>query len=205
METTNPTLSEEHQKALNGRALPDVILVRKTYPERAASRAQRRRFELRQIAKEQEERNGKASKKTAIAAKERDYEHFMQELEEDVDMRSRVNLYPVGSARAEAAAKEVASASASAQAAAAAAAAASASSASSADAAIGNDGDDDDEDGDGFPEISMVSLGEISYAVQHSRIAPILIFLKCLLISLPFTFLSVYYFTGRAGGHHGDD
>jgi nonsense-mediated mRNA decay protein 3 len=79
--------------------VPDVVLVRKTYPQRR-KKSKQRQWRLRSMAKEAEEEatpnsrgvvgrlGGRDEKKV-----ERDYEHFLRDLEEDPEMRGAINLY----------------------------------------------------------------------------------------------------------------
>jgi len=66
--------------------MPDVILVRKSYSNKQRLR---RNWKLQQLQKEQED----DSRHFNAQAAEIDEEMFMRELEEDTDIRSRVNLY----------------------------------------------------------------------------------------------------------------
>lgn len=80
--------------------MPDLVLVRKHYPK-WRSKLRERHWTLKRMDAEEEEGAGaEAEAKAArgrrrddVARGERDFEGFMQELEEDRDMRSRVNLY----------------------------------------------------------------------------------------------------------------
>lgn len=83
--------------ALPSARLPDVILVRKSYPNRR-KKNRGRNWRLKSMAKEAEEGGdgrgvvgrlgGRDQKKV-----EEDYELFLRELEEDPELRSAVNLY----------------------------------------------------------------------------------------------------------------
>jgi nonsense-mediated mRNA decay protein 3 len=66
------------------RQLPDVILVRKIYPQ-AVRRS--RVWKLKQLPKDEEMKPGDAHR-----AKQ-DYEQFLESLENDPDTRSRINIY----------------------------------------------------------------------------------------------------------------
>lgn len=85
-------------KALKGRQVPEVVLVRKVFPQ-AQKKARKRVWELKRMQKTEADRPLKNSE---IRAQERDYEAFLQELEEDPEDRQRINLYR--SAKADAAA-----------------------------------------------------------------------------------------------------
>ena len=70
--------------------VPDVVLVKKVYPGRR--KARNRNWKLRRMAKEYNEDESRAT--VADQNKlEHDYEMFLQELEEDQELRSTVNLY----------------------------------------------------------------------------------------------------------------
>lgn len=76
---------------------PDVILVKKSYPD-TKKRRSRRNWKLKSMAKVEGEED---NVKTAVGRKggldgqkvQRDYELFLKELEEDEEMRAGVNLY----------------------------------------------------------------------------------------------------------------
>ena len=80
---------------------PDVVLVRKSYPER--KRRSKRNWKLKSIAKEADDPNAPESAvgRGALGRRggldgqrvERDYELFLRELEEDEEMRQGVNMY----------------------------------------------------------------------------------------------------------------
>ena len=67
--------------------MPDCVLVRKSFPN-FRKMNQRRNWKLHQLDKEEAETNRKANPRENA-----DYEHFMMDLEEDEDMRTRVNIY----------------------------------------------------------------------------------------------------------------
>lgn len=77
--------------------LPDVVLVKKSYPER--KRRSKRNWKLKSIAKEAEEPGdvgrGALGRRGGLDYQrvERDYEIFLQELEEDEELRQGVNIY----------------------------------------------------------------------------------------------------------------
>ena len=76
--------------------LMDVVLVRKSYREQRARRrnrrGRRRNFKLKRLDAEEEEEVVRR-KVRAPEDPEREMEEFMDELEEDSDMRARINLY----------------------------------------------------------------------------------------------------------------
>ncbi|TPX35572.1 hypothetical protein SmJEL517_g02148 [Synchytrium microbalum] len=71
--------------------LPDVILVRKSYPARKARGKASRNWKLKQLDKEVDD--AKAGGKIDKARAEADYELFLRDLEEDAELRGMVNLY----------------------------------------------------------------------------------------------------------------
>eukprot|EP00184_Porphyridium_aerugineum_P008717 CAMPEP_0184691942 /NCGR_PEP_ID=MMETSP0313-20130426/623_1 /TAXON_ID=2792 /ORGANISM="Porphyridium aerugineum, Strain SAG 1380-2" /LENGTH=556 /DNA_ID=CAMNT_0027149725 /DNA_START=168 /DNA_END=1838 /DNA_ORIENTATION=+ len=80
---------DRHKKKLD---LPDVVLVRKTYPKRNRSRG--RTWKLKSLAVEQDESMMGVSKPKASSGHELDErEQFYQELEQDPELRAAVNLY----------------------------------------------------------------------------------------------------------------
>jgi len=86
---TNANLMSDMPVKIKGRELPDIILVRKTYPEgKNKARSRKRKFMLRTLKKEAAEQ-----KKVDQVRDEKDWEEFQQQLEEDPEMASNVNLY----------------------------------------------------------------------------------------------------------------
>jgi nonsense-mediated mRNA decay protein 3 len=91
-------------ESLDPGRIPDVILVKKSYPNRRKKNKQRN-WKLKSIAKEAEEGagmnegtgygRGALGRRGGLDQKkvERDYEIFLQSIEEDRDMRSAINLY----------------------------------------------------------------------------------------------------------------
>ncbi|KAF4028268.1 NMD3 family [Phytophthora infestans] len=72
----------------SGLTLPDVVLVKKIFPRRIQKRA--RNWKLKKM--EGVEQAGPV-RKADLSKEEQDYEQFMDELEEDKEMRSQINLY----------------------------------------------------------------------------------------------------------------
>jgi nonsense-mediated mRNA decay protein 3 len=76
--------------------VPEVILVKKTYPDRQ----RKRNWRLKRMAKEHNDmadeiaRGGKVA--DSFERNQRDYEEFLRELEEDPELRAEVNLYAEG-------------------------------------------------------------------------------------------------------------
>lgn len=77
---------------LNANDIPDVILVKKSYANRR-KKSKARNWKLKTLNAAQEEEDTKKSKKADQSRFEKDYEQFLQELEEDEELRQTVNLY----------------------------------------------------------------------------------------------------------------
>lgn len=167
-DTTHANL-QEYVKTLKSRAFPEVILVRKTYPNRK-NRSRQRNWRLKSMRKEVEE---KTMKKSEVQAAAEDYEQFMQDIEEDPELRSTINLYKVKD-EAKKAKKPTAAATTATKAAAAAKAEAKKAAAAAslmededddatttaAAAAVGEGVEGDDDDDDGFPSVELAELME---------------------------------------------
>ncbi len=82
-------ITEDVSAVMRGRDLPDVVLVRRTYPERK-KRAERRYWKLRQLAKASAD---KIPKKFEQERHDQEMERFLQDIEEDPELRSKFNLY----------------------------------------------------------------------------------------------------------------
>lgn len=97
---TNSNFNNEDFESLDAGRLPDVILVKKTYPNRRRKN-KTRNWKLRSIAKEAEDVGENTVGRGALGRKggvdqrnvERDYELFLRDLEEDKEMRAAINLY----------------------------------------------------------------------------------------------------------------
>lgn len=100
---TNANFNNEAFESLDANRIPNVVLVKKTYPNRR-KKNRTRNWKLRSIAKEAEDVNESASNVVGRGALgrrggldqknvERDYELFLRDLEEDRDMRAAINLY----------------------------------------------------------------------------------------------------------------
>ncbi|ORY78120.1 60S ribosomal export protein nmd3 [Protomyces lactucae-debilis] len=85
---SNDTIFDE----LRADDIPDVILVRKSYQNRR-KKSKARNWKLKTLSKAAEEEDPKKGKKQDQSKFERDYEQFLQELEEDEELRHTVNLY----------------------------------------------------------------------------------------------------------------
>lgn len=97
---TNTNFNSDDFAALPAHRVPDVVLVKKAYPNRR-KKSRPRGWRLRSIAKEAGE-EGETSAARGVVGRmggrdqkkvEEDYELFLRELEEDEEMRGAVNLY----------------------------------------------------------------------------------------------------------------
>ncbi|KAI9002355.1 NMD3 family-domain-containing protein, partial [Gaertneriomyces semiglobifer] len=93
---THSNFNSENWDALNSVArlqgnIPDVVLVRKSYPN-ARKKGKARGWKLKTLAKEEELQYVNRSK-AEEARNEMDYEYFLRDLEEDQELRGMVNLY----------------------------------------------------------------------------------------------------------------
>ncbi|WWC58250.1 uncharacterized protein I303_100788 [Kwoniella dejecticola CBS 10117] len=99
---TNANFNNDAFESFDQDRIPDVILVKKTYPNRR-KKSKPRNWKLRSIAKEAEDvtegsntlGRGALGRKGGVDQRnvERDYELFLRDLEEDKEMRAAVNLY----------------------------------------------------------------------------------------------------------------
>jgi len=89
-------------ESLDPSRVPDVILVKKSYPDRRKKSAGRARpWKLKSIAKEAEDNadagigRGALGRRGGVDQKrvEQDYELFLRQIEEDREMRAAINLY----------------------------------------------------------------------------------------------------------------
>ena len=87
--------------SLPSERVPDVILVKKSYPDRK-KRSKNRMWKLKSMAKEAEEPTkegavgrGAVGRRGGLDSQrvEKDYELFLRELEEDEEMRQNINIY----------------------------------------------------------------------------------------------------------------
>jgi len=83
----NVNLGDDVLSRLRGREMPEVVIVRKTYPNRK-NRQRSRKFLLKNLKKETPE-NNRAKKDKG----EEDYETFLKDIEEDPEMRADMLLY----------------------------------------------------------------------------------------------------------------
>lgn len=80
--------NEEFDK-LDRRSLPDVILVKKSYPQRR-KKTRQRKWKLQQLGKEVDELLPRKQDQARI---ENDMEMFMRDIEEDPEFRSNINIF----------------------------------------------------------------------------------------------------------------
>jgi len=76
--------------SFRGRQLPDVFLIRKSYPERR-KKTKQRHWRLKSLSKDIDVEDGFKKGQTERAMS--DYEQFLRDVEEDTDLRSQLNLY----------------------------------------------------------------------------------------------------------------
>jgi nonsense-mediated mRNA decay protein 3 len=97
---SHTNFNSDEFSALPSSRVPDVVLVKKTYPNRR-KKNKARNWKLRSIAKEAGE-EGETSAARGVVGRlggrdqrkvEEDYELFLRDLEEDPEMRGMVNLY----------------------------------------------------------------------------------------------------------------
>lgn len=85
-------LNNEVFDELNANSIPDVILVRKSYANRR-KKSKARNWKLKSLNAQEDPDDTKKSKKADQSKYEKDYEQFLQELEEDQELRQTINLY----------------------------------------------------------------------------------------------------------------
>jgi len=97
---TNANFNSDDFTNLASARIPDIILVKKAYPNRR-KKSKARNWKLRSIAKEAGEEGETGGGRGVVGRMggrdqkkvEEDYELFLRELEEDPEMRGAVNLY----------------------------------------------------------------------------------------------------------------
>ncbi|EPS96142.1 hypothetical protein FOMPIDRAFT_1038246 [Fomitopsis schrenkii] len=103
---THANFNSDAFAALPAHRVPDVVLVKKAYPNRR-KKARARAWKLRSIAKEAGEEGETGAARGVVGRMggrdqrkvEEDYELFLRDLEEDAEMRGAVNLYRAKDAR----------------------------------------------------------------------------------------------------------
>jgi nonsense-mediated mRNA decay protein 3 len=97
-EYTDRIARSGHRQTHLGGGIPDAILIRKSYPQ-ARKKNRGRKWRLRKLAKEKEEgeevvkTRGTRQAALSVENTEKDYELFLRDLEEDVELRGMVNLF----------------------------------------------------------------------------------------------------------------
>lgn len=81
-------LNDDDLAGMKGDQLPEIVLVKKSYPNRRNNK-KARHWKLKALAKEQE----LARRNAELAKEARDYEEFMMDLEEDPERRAQISLY----------------------------------------------------------------------------------------------------------------
>jgi nonsense-mediated mRNA decay protein 3 len=97
---SNANFNSSDFASLPQNRIPDVVLVRKAYPNRR-KKNKSRNWRLRSMAKEEGEEGETGGGRGAVGRMggrdlkkvEEDYELFLRDLEEDIEMRATVNLY----------------------------------------------------------------------------------------------------------------
>lgn len=97
---TNTNFNSDLWESLDTDNMPEVVLIKKHYT-RKAKKSKNRKWKLKRMAKEHldivandDSRQARQEQERA----ERDYELFLQELEEDQELRQTINLYKAGEA-----------------------------------------------------------------------------------------------------------
>jgi nonsense-mediated mRNA decay protein 3 len=80
-------VNEDDLVALKGKSLPDVVLVKKVFPNRK-SRSKKRKFVIKRLEKEEE-----GGRKGTEQKEQKEFDEFINDLEEDAEYRSNVLLY----------------------------------------------------------------------------------------------------------------
>lgn len=92
---SNANYNSDLWDSLDDTNIPEVVLVKKHYP-RKSRKSKNRNWKLKRMAKEHADIGGNEDSRQAKQEQERaerDYEVFLQELEEDDEMRQAINLY----------------------------------------------------------------------------------------------------------------
>jgi hypothetical protein len=110
---TNANFNSEDFANLPSARIPDIVLVKKSYPNRR-KKSKARHWKLRSIAKEAGEEGETGGARGVVGRMggrdqkkiEQDYELFLREIEEDPEIRGAVNLYKAQDANMAAAGTE---------------------------------------------------------------------------------------------------
>jgi nonsense-mediated mRNA decay protein 3 len=102
---TNSNFNSDDFAQLSSDRIPDIILVRKAYPNRR-KKSKARSWKLRSMAKEAGEEGETGAGRGVVGRMggrdqkkvDEDYELFLRELEEDPELRGSVNLYKANKA-----------------------------------------------------------------------------------------------------------
>lgn len=86
---TRSNFNDDNFSLLNQNGLADVVLVRKSYPNRR-KKSKPRHWKIQQLGKEEEEMLPRKQDQARI---ENDLEMFMRDLEEDPEMRQTINIF----------------------------------------------------------------------------------------------------------------
>ncbi|KAJ1956589.1 ribosome-binding protein [Dispira parvispora] len=86
---TTSNINNSNFDKLDSGVLPDIVLVKKSYPNRR-KKNKKRNWRLKALDKEQEEMLPRKQDQAKI---EEDFELFMRDLEEDPEFRATINLY----------------------------------------------------------------------------------------------------------------
>lgn len=97
---TNANFNSDHFADLPAHRIPDILLIKKSYPNRR-KKNKARHWKLRSIAKEAGEEGETGGARGVVGRLggrdqkkvEEDYELFLREIEEDEELRSSLNLY----------------------------------------------------------------------------------------------------------------
>lgn len=111
---TNSNYNSDDFATLPAARIPDIILVKKAYPNRR-KKSKARNWKLRSIAKEAGEEGETSGARGAVGRMggrdqkkvEEDYELFLRDIEEDPELRGAVNLYKASDVKMAPAAPEV--------------------------------------------------------------------------------------------------
>jgi len=83
----NCNTNNSYFEKMNKDQIPDVIITKKVYADKN-TRRKRRKWKLRHMAEIEDD-----DAKTVNTTDDRDYEDFLEDLEEDPDIRERINIY----------------------------------------------------------------------------------------------------------------